>query len=473
MSLRARLTVGYSAVLGVVLLLFGSAVYLLLASSLTRQVDETLQRTSADILRFSRRDVRGIVLPPLELTANVFVEVWDSQGVLAVKSPNLPDLNDPFDAAALANGERALTEGIVEGVHLRILTVPIVIEGGEIAGHLQLATSLEVVDAAEELLLAMLGAGGVGALLLAAAIGWGTAWAALRPLESVTRSASTISRTDDLARRIPRSGPPGDEVGRLVDAFNQTLQRLEDLFETQRRFLADVSHELRTPLTAIRANVDLLRRLGGVDAEALDSVAGEVDRMTRLVRDLLLLAQAESGHLPLGREPVELDTLLLEVYQQAKVLAQERVEVRLGGEDRVTVPGDRDRLKQVLLNLVANALDHTPEAGTVTLSLAGVGEFARITVSDTGPGIPREELPRIFERFYRIDQSRKRKAGGGAGLGLSIAYWIVRNHQGRIEVASEAGRGATFSVWLPQNRGNGLGARGEGRVPASPSVKDR
>jgi signal transduction histidine kinase len=241
---------------------------------------------------------------------------------------------------------------------------------------------------------------------------------------------------------------------------------LENLFETQRRFLADVSHELRTPLTAIRGNVDLLRRIGGVDAEALDSVAGEVDRMTRLVRDLLLLAQAESGHLPLAREPVELDTLLLEVYQQAKVLSQDRVEVRLGGEDRLTIPGDRDRLKQVLLNLVANALDHTPEGGTVTLGLAAVGEHARLTVSDTGPGIPREDLPRIFERFYRIDPSRKRKAGGGAGLGLSIAHWIVKNHQGRIEVATEPGRGSTFSVWLPRKPPNGRGANSEERGPA-------
>lgn len=469
MSLRWRLTLWYGAILGSVLLLFGSGVFLLLSYSLTRQIDETLSRTSADILRFSRRDVRGIVLPPLELTANVFVQVWDTEGQLAVRSPNLANVDEPFDAEALAAGGRSFGERVVDGVHLRVLTVPIVVEGGELAGHLQLATSLEVVDAAKDLLLGVLGIGGVLALALAAGGGWATAWAALRPLEVVTTTALQISRTDDLARRIPVSGPSNDEVGRLVDAFNQTLQRMENLFETQRRFLADVSHELRTPLTTIRGNVDLLRRMGGVDAEALDSVAGEVDRMTRLVRDLLLLAQAESGNLPLAREPVELDTLLLEVYQQAKLLAQERVDVRLGGEDRVTIPGDRDRLKQVLLNLVANALDHTPEGGTVTLSLAAVGEYARLTVSDTGAGIPRQELPRIFERFYRIDPSRRRKAGGGAGLGLSIAYWIVKNHQGRIEVASEPGRGATFSVWLPRRPGNGRGFTGEPRSEARPA----
>ncbi|MBM3121075.1 MAG: two-component sensor histidine kinase, partial [Chloroflexi bacterium] len=161
--------------------------------------------------------------------------------------------------------------------------------------------------------------------------------------------------------------------------------------------------------------------------------------------------QAESGRLPLARSEVELDTLVLEVFQQSKVLAQERVEVRLGQEDQARVLGDRDRLKQVLLNLASNAIEYTPQGGTVTLGLACVGDWARVTVSDTGPGIPQEELPHIFERFYRVDRSRKRTGAGGAGLGLSIAYWITRSHDGRLEVASEVGRGTTFSVWLPQS----------------------
>jgi signal transduction histidine kinase len=235
----------------------------------------------------------------------------------------------------------------------------------------------------------------------------------------------------------------------LIVAFNETLERLERVFETQRRFMADVSHELRTPLTVIRGNMDLIRRTGHADAESLEAVVSEVDRMTRMVQDVLLLAQAESGKLPLGRELVELDTLMLEVFAQAKLLAQGRQEVRLGQEDQARVVGDRDRLKQVLLNLVANAVAYTPPGGVVTMSLACVGGWCRLTISDSGPGIPKDELPHIFERFYRVDRARTRSAGGGAGLGLSIAYWIVRMHEGRIEVASEEGRGTTFSVWLP------------------------
>ncbi len=160
--------------------------------------------------------------------------------------------------------------------------------------------------------------------------------------------------------------------------------------------------------------------------------------------------------MPLGKEEVELDTLVLEVFQQSKVLAKDRVEVHLGQEDQARVTGDRDRLKQVLLNLMSNAIEYTPAGGSVTLGLACVGDWARVTVTDTGPGIPQDELPHIFERFYRVDRSRKRTERGGAGLGLSIAYWITRSHDGRLEVASEVGKGTTFSVWLPQS-GKGCG----------------
>lgn len=176
--------------------------------------------------------------------------------------------------------------------------------------------------------------------------------------------------------------------------------------------------------------------------------------MTRMVRDLLLLAQAETGRLPLANEVVELDTLLLDVFQQAKILAPEGVHVGIGAEDQARVIGDRDRLKQVLLNLVANALDHTPPGGSVVMSLACLGEQARVEVQDTGVGIAEEELPHIFERFYRADRSRKRRDGGGAGLGLSIAYWIARSHQGDLKVQSEPGVGTTFSLWLPLLEGS-------------------
>jgi signal transduction histidine kinase len=292
-------------------------------------------------------------------------------------------------------------------------------------------------------------------MIVAGIAGWIITRQALAPLGDVTQLALQITRADDLSRRIPYSGPPGDEVGQLISAFNQTLSRLENLFLTQRRFLADVGHELRTPLTVIRGNVDLMRRMDQLDVESMDSIQSEVDRLTRMVGDLLLLAQAESGKLPLDRRLVELDTLVLEVLHQMRVLVKDRLKMRLGDIDQVLVCGDYDRLKQVLVNLIGNAIRYTPAGGEIVVGLGKETTNARITVSDTGPGIPAEDLPHIFERFYRGEKSRTRQSDGkGYGLGLSIAYCIVRNHGGSIEVSSVEGEGTTFCVWLPLAQGD-------------------
>jgi len=233
------------------------------------------------------------------------------------------------------------------------------------------------------------------------------------------------------------------------------LSRLETLFHTQRRFVADVSHELRTPLTTIQGNVQLLRRGAAEDPEArretLADIESEVARMSRLVADLLLLARMDAG-VELDLAPVELDTLVLDVYRTAQLLTN-AVHVRLGHEDQAVIQGDADRLRQLLLNLVDNALKYTPPGGRVTLSLHKKEGWVQIVVADTGLGIPPEDLqpgpsgvPPIFERFYRADRARSR---GGTGLGLSIVHWIANAHGGRIEVESTVGHGSTFTVWLP------------------------
>ncbi len=179
---------------------------------------------------------------------------------------------------------------------------------------------------------------------------------------------------------------------------------------------------------------------------------GEVDRLTRMVGDLLLLAQAESGRLPMDMKLVELDTVLLEVFQQMRTLAGEKVKLHIGEIDQVQVTGDRDRLKQVLVNLASNAIQYTPPGGQVTLAIQKDKDQARVYVSDTGPGIPAQDQAHIFERFYRGERSRKRSGGAqssGFGLGLSIAYWIMRSHNGSIEVDSRPGQGTTFCVRIP------------------------
>ena len=456
MTLRFRLTLWYSAVLTVIILLFGGMVYGLTVFTLVNQVDSSLRRSAQEIIRASQMrrilDFQFLNIPLEEVNrfsaSRVYVQVWRANGTWAGSSDNLADFRDPLDPAGLTRHERSSANVVIDGERLRVVTEPIPTVDGLVLGYVQAASSLGQVDVAKSVLLLMLVTAGMAAVLLAAMVGWLSANRALRPLETITQTALQITRADDLSRRIPMKGAPQDEVGRLAQAFNDTLERLERLFKAQRRFLADVSHELRTPLTTIRGNVDLLRRMGGADATSLDAIQSEAERMSRLVGDLLLLAQSDAGTLPLARNPVEMDTLLLEVFREAQVLAGS-VQLQIGEIDQAVVNGDRDRLKQLLLNLVSNAIKFTPEGGRVTLGLARTaGNWVRLVVTDTGVGIPPDELPFIFERFYRVDKARTRTAGG-AGLGLAIAQRIAQVHGGRIEALSSGAGGSTFCVWLP------------------------
>jgi len=455
MSLRARLTLLYATLLAIILLAFSLAVYSLVGVILVRQIDEGLRQTFesvlVDIQLNARMDSTGELdlstLPPLDPTADVFAQMWSRDGRLLAS--NIPQLLTPLDPAGLQSLLPIFKDSLIEDVHLRVLTVPLQLGERQI-GTLQLATNLGVVDATQTALLNVLLIGSVISVSLAAVSGWLSTRRALAPLEAVTNTALQITRADDLSRRISYQGPSEDEIGQLIHAFNQTLSRLENLFNTQRRFLADVGHEFRTPLTVIKGNVDLIRRIGFADQESLDGIESEVDRLTRLVGDLLLLAQAESGKLPLDRRLVELDTLLLEAMQHMRVLARDRLHLHLDEIDQVLVYGDPDRLKQVLVNLLGNAIQYTPPGGEITLSLSKSDNQAKLTISDTGPGISAEDLPHVFERFYRGEKSRTRSPDGkGFGLGLSIAYWIIQNHEGRIEVNSLEGEGTTFCIWLP------------------------
>ncbi|MCA9977391.1 MAG: hypothetical protein KC413_16645, partial [Anaerolineales bacterium] len=209
-------------------------------------------------------------------------------------------------------------------------------------------------------------------------------------------------------------------------------------------------HELRTPLTTIRGNLDLMRHMGVADPESMDVIQDELERMTRLIGDLLLLARADSGGLPLDRRPVALDNTLFEVYRQVSRL-QGAVTVTVTEIDQVSVLGDADRLKQLLLILVDNAIKYTPAGGAVSLSLSRTDGWAKLQVSDTGVGIPAQDIPHIFERFYRVDKARSR-AQGGSGLGLAIAKWIATAHGGWIKVESTVGEGTTFTVSLPARK---------------------
>ena len=451
MSLRVRLTLLYSTLLGGILLIFGVLVYVVISALLLDQVDRTLRQTAQDILVNSKVSAVGefnvVTLPSLELTASAYVQYWDRKETLQMSSPGIRDLVQPLDDKNLSSSAPVFRDVTIRGIHLRVLTVPIEV-GSRPIGVLQAATNLGLVDSIRTSLLWTLVALTVASMLLAAVASSISIRQALAPLATVTETAEQITRADDLSRRIPYTASSRDEIGALIRAFNRTLERLENLFTSQQRFLADVSHELRTPLTVIKGNADLIRKLGP-DEESLDTIKDEADRLTRMVGDLLLLAQAESGKLPLTLAPVALDELLTDVFQQMRVLAGEKVHLKLTEIDQAIVTGDRDRLKQVLINLASNAIHYTPAGGEVFLNLSKKGDFARVVVRDTGPGIPQKDLPHIFDRFYRGEKSRTRSKTSGFGLGLSIAYFIVEAHSGRIEVDSHEGQGTTFAMYLP------------------------
>ncbi|MDP1547902.1 MAG: HAMP domain-containing sensor histidine kinase [Anaerolineales bacterium] len=451
MSLRLRLSLLYTTFMGGILIIFGAAVYLLVNVILYNQVDNMLAGVAREIMRnttvSSTAELSMVSLPQLDMTANAYVQVWGMDDSLLTTSPSIGTLNKSLDPIGLKAGTTIYEDSYLDGAHLRVLSVPLVF-GERRIGILQVGASLSVVDATRGNLLSVMIGIGVVSVMFAALGSWVVLGRAFSPLENITEAVDQINRADDLSRRIPTLGQVKDEVGNLVLSFNQTLERLEALFTSQQRFLADVSHELRTPLTVIKGNVDLMRRIKEADEESLGSIDQEAGRLTRLVGGLLMLAQAESGKLPLNFGRVELDLLLTEVFTEMRVLAGSKVRVHLNDIDQVIVNGDRDRLKQVLLNLVANAIQYTPAGGDVFLSLSRLGDQGRLIIRDTGPGIPAEDLPHIFDRFYRAEKSRTRSQTSGFGLGLSIAHWIIEHHGGQIKVESKEEKGTTFVIWL-------------------------
>jgi signal transduction histidine kinase len=272
---------------------------------------------------------------------------------------------------------------------------------------------------------------------------------ALQPIATLTATARSIARSRQLNQRVPVASG-SDELGQLAVTFNEMLASIEQAYQAQQRFVTDASHELRAPLTAIQANLELVQRRPQMPPAELQEATAEALRESRrlasLVEQLLTLARADAG-IPLRRQRVDLDRVVLETLAEARYLLKGQ-HLDIEHLEPTVIAGDPDRLKQVLLILCHNALKYTPEGGKVTLSLRRRRDTAEVMVSDTGVGISPQELPHVFERFYRSDPARGRDPGG-TGLGLAIARQIILDHGGDISLASELGRGTVATVTLP------------------------
>jgi heavy metal sensor kinase len=475
LTIRARLTLWYTGILAATLILLGGVAYGLLVRGLWRDVDATLQSVAKALAQTARQPVTAFFPSDLDEVlrryygpnlADKFYQFLDPGGHPDSRWPRFrggPLLVSPEALRNAAAGSATFETVSGSGPYpVRLLTVPVT-QRGRLLNVLQVGMSLEGLYMARRHFLWTLAALVPLALVLGGGGGWLLARRALRPVDLMTMTARRIG-AGDLAQRL-EGAEADDELGRLARTLNGMLARLESAFAQVRHFTADASHELRTPLTVLKGEIEVaLRNVRDPEEyqRVLSSSLEEVERMNRLVDDLLLLSRLDAGAIRWARGPVELDRLVEEVAKQGDVLGRARgIQVTVQALEPLVVQGDGERLKQLLLILVDNGIKYTPGPGQVSLALRAEPQGARsplgreaaspwaaITVSDTGLGIPAEALPRIFERFYRADPARSREAGG-AGLGLCIAKTIAEAHGGTLEVHSTPGVGSAFTLRLP------------------------
>jgi heavy metal sensor kinase len=473
-SLRVKLTLWYTGVLALILLSFSGGVYALMARKLHNRLDAGLQTAMEGTVRlFIHEKVEGETdLYSAQSTLRKYyypreaIAFFDQSGQLFKEQPqgqlhaSLPTeiaaldkdgpqfFTRPEAETGAEGGLRLVVQRLQHQTYPKVFIV-IAQARSELANDLELLSSI--------LYLAV-----PLALLLTAIGGWWLARKSLTPVVAMSETARRISAAN-LDQQLPVANPR-DELGRLATTFNDLLARLNAAFAQQRQFMADASHELRTPLSVIhttaQVTLEKAQRAEGEYREALTLMDEQTRRLARIVEEMFTLARADAGQRPIAPRDFYLDELVAETARAAAVLAA-RKNIRLETAPAPETPfrGDEDLLRQLLLNLLDNAIKFTPAGGAVWLRLERQNGAHQLTVADTGAGIPAAAQAQIFERFYRVDKARSRADqanGSGAGLGLSIARWIAEAHGGALRLAQSDHTGSTFVVTLPaaQKGGN-------------------
>jgi two-component system OmpR family sensor kinase len=465
LSAVARVALAASLMLAVGVIALVGLAYGIVVNRLSSDLDATLLREadayaaavgslettsdapSLDLVDTSRTYLTARGKRPSAFAPILIVKLTDGR---VISNSDVALETAPGNAAALdpAKARRAFADVAYHDETFRTATVPIQDAGGATLGVFQAALPLGTVQQIAQQVGSTMLLTGLAIVLAGAAISAFVARGALAPLHDVASTAEAVGR-GSLSRRVDYLGP-NDDVGRMVGAFNVMLDRLEAAFGQQRRFVADASHELRTPLTIVRGHLDVLTASAGEELteeqrDTLDLVTDELERMSRLVEDLLALARLEAGSRH-EYQQLDLCTIATEAIDKSRTLGERRFE--LATTKGAWVRGDHDQLLQALLNLLSNAVSHTRPGGLVSLSCRTLPGAVEVDIADDGPGIRRDDLPRVFDRFYRSQGPRPADTGG-SGLGLAITKRLVELHGGSVRVANRAAGGAVFTIRLP------------------------
>jgi heavy metal sensor kinase len=459
-SIRFRLIIWYAGLLTAVFLLFGVALYQVLRGYLEHSLAETLARRSDQIAvsllanldktgeRYVAEEIQSRYAPE---NYDRFIRITKPNGIVLYASGPAAGF-DPSGLRPLVvnavRGDFTRKETLADGIRLLMTTKVYQAPDGERFLIESGAPMAPIETILSHLLLSLLlGVPLVG--LVAVGGGFFLVGRALAPVVQIARSAEQIT-LHNLNERLPLTNT-GDELEHLSRALNRMIARLHEAFEQNRRFLADASHELRTPLAALRGEMENVVQQARTLPELSDragSVLEEVDRLAKIVDALFAISRLDAGESQQGWERFDLAPLAVSTTDQMSLLAEDKgIGVACNAEGKVSVDGDRARIKQVVVNLLDNAIKYTPSGGMISLNVRARNGQAVLEVVDTGMGIPAGALPHIFERFYRVDQARSRDAGG-AGLGLAIVKSICAAHGGRVEVESVEGKGSRFRVEL-------------------------
>lgn len=446
-SIRTRLALWYAGITALIIILLGVSIYFFVRERFHRQVQETLnnnvQNVEALIVNEGTQELYeleehgSITLYAVARNDSLIYssQLWNQQQL----SKALPDIE---------LGKYTLWENNTDE-HFYFLKEP----SSAVSGWIITAASVETVTESLNDLLLILLAGIPIAILLALWAGYFWAGRALTPVASMAETAREIT-AEHWSRRLPAENPE-DELGQLAIVINETFDRLQQSFEQMRQFTADASHELRTPLTALKSVGEVGLQKDGESPEFYRNVIGsmleEVDRLSLLVQNLLTLARADAGRIPVKRSNTNIKELVAEAIGHIEILAEEKEQALnfISKVEGVTGQIDHGKIRQALVNILDNAIKYTPRGGKISVFLYNShGKEIQIEVSDNGPGIPPGEQHRIFDRFYRVSKDRA-SIDGGTGLGLSIARWAVQLHDGRIEVESSPNEGSRFIIVLP------------------------